>query len=514
MRAIYVIGALLALMLLAAPVAAASVDPVLFPEWQSGNAAFECEQAGCECPYAYKIDKWGDANEWGDADMDGAYQTDEGNTFTISNSDDATFDWESDYPVCAVIVKAGQGANVYYYNGAYSDTGLVAPYGKDISHVTFCFSDPPAEQLTVTKTAVTSYTRTHKWSICKSVETENGCTHEGSPKIWLYIDGSGDEKAIWTVNVAYGGYDDSDYNVAGVITIKNTGKVDAVITSIEDLLGGTPVTVYCDGDAVTEPCSYNLPAGDTLTCTYTYGADDRFTGCNIVTVTTEKNTYSASVPIVWGEPTYEVNKEVTIKDISDLFGERILGMVTAPDCGSLTKTFTYCKHFAWTGYGKDNCGDFTYDNIASIVETGQFADATLNVNVQCYLYETAYAKGDPAVCFIPTFNNWGWTNPIVPDEYNWPLWAGAGQCDTSKGTLVGTVDVVYGTDGNVNVDYNVDSPNSLEETHVYAGYNMFPLRKGKQTVAPGQYTNEGPFDGKVYVIAHAVVGIPDPNFGP
>jgi hypothetical protein len=41
-------------------------------------------------------------------------------------------------------------------------------------------------------------------------------------------------------------------------------------------------------------------------------------------------------------------------------------------------------------------------------------------------------------------------------------------------------------------------------------------RKLVPTVAPGQYYNAGPFPAgtQVYVIAHAVVGMPDPNFGP
>ena len=147
------------------------------------------------------------------------------------------------------------------------------------------------------------------------------------------------------------------------------------------------------------------------------------------------------------------------------------------------------------------------------------ADATLKVNVQSFIYETAYTKGDPATCFIPTFRNWGWTNPIGPGTYEMDLWAAAGQCDTSKGTLVGSVTVVYGADGYVNVTYNVDSPYILKETHVHAGYDMFPQqqrgRRTVNTVAPGQYYNADPFDGsQVYVIAHAVVGMPDPNFGP
>ncbi|MBP2029810.1 hypothetical protein J2755_000730 [Methanohalophilus levihalophilus] len=115
---------------------AASVTPYLFENWQSGNAEFECEQAGGCGNAAYKIDNW---NETTPGVMDGEY-VHAGNTITISNSDNKTFDWSSEYQVCRVIVKAGTDAYLYNYTGAYSDTGLVAPEGKDISHVTFCFT--------------------------------------------------------------------------------------------------------------------------------------------------------------------------------------------------------------------------------------------------------------------------------------------------------------------------------------------------------------------------------------
>jgi hypothetical protein len=121
---------------------AASVDPVLFDPWQSGNAEFECNQAGCtEADYAYKIEGWGAENK------DGTYEH-EGNTITISNDDGYTFDWASEYPVTCVIVVRGNIALVYYYgvDGAYSDTDLWGPNNQQISHVTFCFKEPPQAQ--------------------------------------------------------------------------------------------------------------------------------------------------------------------------------------------------------------------------------------------------------------------------------------------------------------------------------------------------------------------------------
>ena len=109
------------------------VTPELWDDWESGNAEDECSQISSGASFAYKIDDWDE-----DDGMDGTY-THAGNTITISNSDGKSFDWESDKPVVAVIVKASTKAYVYRYAGAYSDTGLEAPDGKDISHVTFCW---------------------------------------------------------------------------------------------------------------------------------------------------------------------------------------------------------------------------------------------------------------------------------------------------------------------------------------------------------------------------------------
>lgn len=122
--------------------------------------------------------------------------------------------------------------------------------------------------------------------------------------------------------------------------------------------------------------------------------------------------------------------------------------------------------------------------------------------------ETAYARGTNGnTCFMDyEFSNWGWTIGPLTDgtEESYPIYAGAGQCDISKGTLVGTVDVSY-IGGEVSVVYNIDDAYTVSETHTYAGSTMFPLKKGEPTVAPGQYYIEDELSGDIYVIAHAVV---------
>jgi len=132
--------------------------------------------------------------------------------------------------------------------------------------------------------------------------------------------------------------------------------------------------------------------------------------------------------------------------------------------------------------------------------------------------ETAYAYGDDlATCFLDipevNSNNWGWSNgPISdPSSYSWDIYAGAGQCDITKGTLVGTLDVDY-SGGICTVFYNIDADFTLDETHLFVGDEMLPRKKGQFTTAPGQfpysgqssYTIDG-LSGDIYVVAHSVV---------
>lgn len=134
--------------------------------------------------------------------------------------------------------------------------------------------------------------------------------------------------------------------------------------------------------------------------------------------------------------------------------------------------------------------------------------------------ETAYAYFDGG-CFINDgFKRWGWKiGPLSePTEASYDIYAGAGKCDTSKGTKVGTLDVSY-SNGVAEVTYNALDGYGFFETHLYVGNEEYPtLPNGKDTVAPGHYGNgdtysdgttgdsfEIEISGEIYIIAHAVV---------
>jgi len=137
--------------------------------------------------------------------------------------------------------------------------------------------------------------------------------------------------------------------------------------------------------------------------------------------------------------------------------------------------------------------------------------------------ETAFGYGGPGVarCFIDDdYSNWGWTNgPLSEGNYSFDLIAGAGGCDLSKGTDVGSVDISY-SGGTLTATYLTVSPYVLDTVQLYAGAAMYPFGStGVDTTAPGHYTKVVDdlggvtshtvtvtgLSGSVYVIAHADV---------
>jgi hypothetical protein len=154
-------------------------------------------------------------------------------------------------------------------------------------------------------------------------------------------------------------------------------------------------------------------------------------------------------------------------------------------------------------------------------------EVTITREPEVFVCETAFARGEVNTCFLPKFDRWGWTNLISQTEsyyeYTMPLWSGAAQCETDKGTHVGNAIVTY-YEGIVTVKYVMFEGFVLQEAHVYVGYDPYPVvKKGKtteETVAPGQYNyNSGPLDNvdglteivfeglngnAVYIIIHGV----------
>lgn len=140
-------------------------------------------------------------------------------------------------------------------------------------------------------------------------------------------------------------------------------------------------------------------------------------------------------------------------------------------------------------------------------------------------HETAFAYNeDFSTCFTDfeelRSRRWGWSNGGLEEgNYEFDMYAGAGRCDISKGTLVGKLYVDY-SDGTAEVTFDMadDSPYTMTSTHLYVGSEPLPKWKWFYTVAPGLYGHTdyhyGAVDktytiedlsGPIYVIGHADV---------
>jgi hypothetical protein len=437
------------------------------------------------------------------------------------------------------------------------DSGLidleegVTPYvfyeGADLSQAVLTISnclDNGLElegEIVVEKTVNTSYDLEHGWDIDKNVETENGHELEdGTPKIWLYTDGSGDETATWTVDVTYLGSEATDIQVWGdiTVTVPLTSDFSALIDGVSDELLGEDVPVVCDFEPFAPATDFPIvmDPGDVLECSYTATLEElpEEDGSNVATATGQfldpadtPISEEDQVDVIFGDPDNELYACVEIVDTNAGFaleydtGEGVELCAEDLEVDEVT-TFEYEQDFAWGDYGQEGCGSDRIENTATIVETEQSADAELAVNIQCYEFNSAWALGEggdvePYAFCDNGFANWGWSNRIERDyEGAWPLYAGAAQCDPDKGMLVGYFHVSHTAGGFVKSFVPLPGLDVLFEGEaVYADAAMFPKTpRGANTVAPGQYYIAEPLVDAIYVIAHVNAGIPDPDFGP
>ena len=117
--------------------------------------------------------------------------------------------------------------------------------------------------------------------------------------------------------------------------------------------------------------------------------------------------------------------------------------------------------------------------------------------------ETAYARStdeNVRTCFIDipnvSGNRWGWVNefPSSNGTYQMEVYAAAGQCDISKGALVGNVEVTY-TDRSIEVTVTTLPGYKMTEAQLHVGSQILPTQGNGFTTAPGQYPYSDMVDG-------------------
>ncbi len=240
---------------------AASVTPTFV----GGNPT--CQDLGYT--YGFKPTAPSEANPSGTHTLLGGADT---ITITVTGT---SIDWTSTLGMDAVIVKAGDGANVYRYDPpaeSFGDTNLITPLNNggqqaNLSHLVFCYD----YEVGVNKTANTTFARDWDWTIDKSCDQTDltlslGQTFNVNCSVTLDADST-----------------DSDWAVSGVITIHNPDPTNAAtVTSVTDQISGI--------GAISVDCGTTLPLtidpGDDQLCTYTSALPDATSRTNTATVAT------------------------------------------------------------------------------------------------------------------------------------------------------------------------------------------------------------------------------------
>jgi hypothetical protein len=161
----------------------------------------------------------------------------------------------------------------------------------------------------VTKDANTSFLRTYKWTIDKSVD-------EPGPTL-LYVGDFVEPEYAVVVDLDDPPFVDTEMLVSGTITVANPAPMDAELLSVTDLVSpGHVPTVDCP--------TLTVPAGGSLICTYGPLELPSTSGrTNTATATLINNNggatkFSDTVNVDFGQPTTVIDAEVQVSD--SMFG--------------------------------------------------------------------------------------------------------------------------------------------------------------------------------------------------
>lgn len=195
---------------------------------------------------------------------------------------------------------------------SYPNTATITTSDSDVSldasaSASVCV---PAD-LTVSKTASPSFTRTYNWSISKAAD----------PPI-VDKPGGGTATAGFTVTVTQAGYTDSGWQVSGAITVGNPNDFESITANVSDAVdnGGSCLVQGSAVDTVTIGASSSAVLA--YTCTYS-SAPSPSAGTNTATATWSDG--PSPDPSATGTATFtfdtggggnpnEVNKCVTVDD--------------------------------------------------------------------------------------------------------------------------------------------------------------------------------------------------------
>ena len=251
---------------------------------------------------------------------------------------------------------------------SFSPSATVTITDKDAT-VEVTTHNKMGQDLTVTKTAIPTFTRTWDWTITKDFDATYN----------LFAGQSVTHGYKVTVTPTS---TDSAWKVVGTITINNPNSWEAVVANVSDAtdLGGTCALDDPTQATVTVPASGHVDVD--YTCTWT-SKPSSYTGINTGTVTWDKDAYFTPSGTASGTQGFEFTKPTEINPTITVDDNNLSDENWSTD--RAYAEWTYTKDFACSSNPADyKDGKYSYSqtNTAKINQTGQTDTATVDVN--CY----------------------------------------------------------------------------------------------------------------------------------
>jgi hypothetical protein len=267
-------------------------------------------------------------------------------------------------------VSGVAGTCTDYDNTATFTTNDTATTGTDDQTVTVCVG----KDLTVSKNATPTFTRTYDWDITKDVDQTS-----------ITIDLGGSATFNYTVNVSHDAGTNSGWALTGTITVTNPNDWEAIVADITDAVDNGGVCTVANGDDVSVPASGSVQR--TYSCTYA-AAPSPASGTNTATATWDAALYHTPTGSDTGTAAANFSGAATtvVDECIDVIDsvEGVLGTVCVGDANPTT--FHYSRTIAPADYG-NVCGTYTFDNTASFVSNDTAATGsdseTVTVIVNC-----------------------------------------------------------------------------------------------------------------------------------
>ncbi|TME58846.1 MAG: hypothetical protein E6I58_00990 [Chloroflexi bacterium] len=279
-----------------------------------------------------------------------------------------------------------------YPNTATFTTSTTGTTGSAEKSVTVCVG----ADLTVSKTATPTFTRTYHWTISKNVD-----------KTSVHIASGGTATFNYSVTASEMDFVDSGWQVSGTIKVSNPNDFEAItLTGVGDLIdNGGSCTITSGSPTASIPASGSVTLG--YVCSYALApSPSSFTNTSTASwdksaASTPDGASSGTATGAFGAPTTRVNQTVTVKDTFNAV-PTTLGTLTASDILLTSHTYTYSHTVSGVA---GTCT--TYNNTAVIVETNQGSSQAVSVCVGSDL--TVVKTATPG--FTRTYN-WSITKAV------------------------------------------------------------------------------------------------------